>query len=135
MSDATVYFVPYLDGDWLGYGPLDADINYGLLPPDENEILGNLETAVPFMAECVGGKFVFGAHTGTYCREAFYSERALAFYRQFAANGGEIAVHPHEERSPPATTSPIWSTCGSSSPGTESAWSTPGSRRPRSASL
>lgn len=98
MSDATVYLVPYLDGDWLGYGPLDASIGYGLLPPNRQEIVTNLKTAVGFWKERTGGKVVFGAHTGTYNRETFYCEPAFEQYRALIANGAEIAVHPHEER-------------------------------------
>lgn len=98
MGDALVYFVPYLDGDWLGYGPLDPSLNYGLLPPNEAEIRRNFTTAIQFWKEHTGGKVVFGAHTGTYCRELFYREPMLGHYRSLVANGGELAVHPHEER-------------------------------------
>lgn len=98
MKNGSVYFVPYLDGDWLGFGPLDPSLNYGVLPPDEEEICRNLETALGFWRTHTSGKVVFGAHTGTYCREVFYREPVLSYYRSLLANGGEIAVHPHEER-------------------------------------
>ncbi len=98
MSNPTVWFVPYLDGDWLGYGPLDAALNYGLLPPNQKEITDNMKVAVGFWKKQTGGKVVFGAHSGTYCREAFYCEPMYEHYRALAANGGELAVHPHEER-------------------------------------
>jgi len=98
MSNSTVWLVPYLDGDWLGYGPLDPELDYGVLPPNGREIQDNMAVAVDFWREATGGKVVFGAHTGTYCREAFYCEPMYALYRALAANGGEIAVHPHEER-------------------------------------
>lgn len=94
----AVYLVPYLDGDWLGYGPLDPGVDYGLLPPNEREIIANFETALGFWREHTGGKVVFGAHSGTYCRELFYSPPMLERYHALATNGGEIAVHPHEER-------------------------------------
>jgi len=95
---AAVYLVPYLDGDWLGYGPLDPGMDYGLLPPNEQEILANFETALGFWREHTGGKVVFGAHSGTYCRELFYGAPMIERYRALIAGGGEIAVHPHEER-------------------------------------
>jgi hypothetical protein len=98
MAKTAVYLIPYLDGDWLGYGPLDPTIGYGLLPPNEDEIIRNLSRAVGFWSEHTGGRMVFGAHTGTYCRELFYREPALGYYRELSKNGGEIAVHPHEER-------------------------------------
>ena len=98
MAEPLVYLVPYLDGDWLGYGPLDPDMNFGILPATRKEIDQNLKIAVGFWKERTGGKMVFGAHSGTYCRELFYEEPALQHYRDLIANGGEIAVHPHEER-------------------------------------
>ena len=93
-----VYLVVYLDGDWLGYGPLSPELNYGAPPPNMDEVASNMENAIAFMKENVGGKFVFGAHTGSYCRDAFFREPMLSMYRQVVANGGEIAIHPHEEK-------------------------------------
>jgi hypothetical protein len=98
MTSALVYFVPYLDGDWLGYGPLDPVMNFGLLPANRKEIHANLLTAVSFWRERTGGKMVFGAHSGTYCRDLFYEDDTIALYRDLVVEGGEFAVHPHEER-------------------------------------
>lgn len=98
MGEPLVYLVPYLDGDWTGYGPLDPTLDYGLLPPNDAEVHRNFETALQFWRAQTGGKVIFGAHTGTYCRELFYREPMLGYYRVLLANGGELAVHPHEER-------------------------------------
>lgn len=94
----AIHYIPYLDGDWLGYGPLDPQTNFGLLPPDAKQIHANLRASVGFWKSLTGGKVVFGAHSGTYCRELFYEPMAIEIYHELIANGGEIAVHPHEER-------------------------------------
>jgi len=93
-----IFLVPYLDGDWLGYGPLSPELNYGTPQPKTEEIVENLKNAINFMKGNVDGKFVFGAHTGSYCRDAFFREPIVNLYHEIVNNGGEIAIHPHEEK-------------------------------------
>ena len=90
-----------MDGNWkwwgLGVDPVLECARLGYPPPDIGEIEGNLRKAIQLMREQVSGRFCFGALTSTYCRDLFYSEPILSLYRRLIENGGEIAVHPHEE--------------------------------------
>ncbi len=97
MADAMVYLVPYMDGNWVGYDPLTAEVGYLLEPVVADQVLGNLETALDVMGRSVGGRFVFGVHTGVYCRELFFRDAALVRYHRLVAGQGELALHPHEE--------------------------------------
>ena len=94
---ASVYLVAYVDGNWDGWGPLDPMMDYGNPPAPVEEIEDNLRNAIPFMKDATDGKFIFGAHTSTYCRDLFYREPVVGLYREVVAGGGEICLHPHEE--------------------------------------
>jgi len=95
--ETSVYLIPYVDGDWEGWGPVDPLMNYGNPPADLNQIETNLRKLIPFMRDQVGGRVAFGAHTSTYCRDLFYREPILTLYRELTEGGGEIVLHPHEE--------------------------------------
>jgi len=97
MAEPQVYLVAYLDGAWDGYDPLSSTLDFPVCSADPTDIGDNLRVALDLMADCVGGRFVFAAHTGVYCRELFYQEPMLSLYGRLLAQGGELAVHPHEE--------------------------------------
>lgn len=94
---ASVYVVPYMDGAWVDYDPLSPEVDYAAVPFNEAEVVSNLKDAIPTMKDLIDAKFVFGVHTGVYCRNGFHSEELLELYRQLIAAGGEVALHPHEE--------------------------------------
>lgn len=97
MTEPAVFLVAYMDGAWDDYDPLSPAIGCPAAVADEPVIVENLRIALDLMAEHVEGKFVFGAHTGVYCRELFYQDPLLSLYRTLIERGGELAVHPHEE--------------------------------------
>lgn len=97
MTTPTVYLVPYVDGAWTGYDPLSPEANFSAPRAPLATIENNFRTVCELMGELVEGRFVFAAHTGTYCRDLFYREPMLSGYRQMLAHGGELALHPHEE--------------------------------------
>lgn len=96
-SEPAVYLVPYMDGAWADYDPLSPEVGFSAPPFDLDEVTGNMTRALDLMDELAGGKFVFGVHTGVYCREAFYQEPLLSHYHELVRRGGELALHPHEE--------------------------------------
>lgn len=97
MTDADVYLVPYMDGAWAGYDPLSAEVGFSAPPFSLREVTDNLRRANDLMGETADGRFVFGVHTGVYCRHGFYAPPLLELYADLIAAGGELAVHPHEE--------------------------------------
>ena len=96
-SSTQVLLVPYMDGAWAGFDPLSPEVGYSAPPFSLTEVTENMKAALQLMGELAGGRFVFGAHTGVYCREPFYEEPLLGHYRELVEHGAEIAVYPHEE--------------------------------------
>jgi hypothetical protein len=86
-----------MDGNWTGYGPLSPGMDYSISWPDLKEIERNAIRAIDFMKESVEGKFVIGLHTSPYCRNLFYQEPLLSIWKNLVMQGGELAIHPHEE--------------------------------------
>lgn len=94
--DSNIYLVVYMDGNWRSYDPLNGP-EYSLSRPDVDEIVTNLQMAMDVMKSTVDGKFVIGAHNGVYCRDIFYQEPLIGLWKKHIAQGGEVALHPHEE--------------------------------------
>lgn len=92
----NLYLVVYMDGNWKSYDPLSPP-HFSLTLPDAGEIEANFRKALQVMRTSIDGKFVIGAHYGVYCRDVFYQEPLMSLWHQHIANGGEIALHPHEE--------------------------------------
>lgn len=95
--EPKVCLVVYMDGDWKGYAPLSPEADYAAAPPDPQEIEDNVGHALEEMETKIEGKFVFGVHTGVYCRELLYGEPFMNLWKKLVAQGGELAIHPHEE--------------------------------------
>lgn len=94
--EPKVHSVIYVDGNWKAYDPLSAP-EYRVEAPNITEIEENLHKALEMMKSIVDGKFVIGLHSGIYCREPFYREPLTNIWKQLVENGGELALHPHED--------------------------------------
>lgn len=96
-DDTRVYVVPVIDVNWLVYAPFDPGRGYRVDPPKVEQSIGETRGLIAEMGELTDGKFILTPHSGTYCRTGYYEGEMLDVYREAVAEGGEVAVHLHEE--------------------------------------
>ncbi|WP_137181242.1 hypothetical protein [Roseomonas sp. AR75] len=97
MAEPLVYLVPSLDVCWANFGPMRPHRNFIADPPPEAQCAEELAQVVARLGAFLEGQYVLAVHTGAYNRDAFYRPPFLEQYRLAAAQGAEVAIHPHEE--------------------------------------
>jgi len=96
-KEKVVYLVPTVDTDPRFY--------YDCLKSGKN-IIGNdfiyeqwaIKKAIQITQELMEGKAVFTIHTSPLFRNEFYSPPFLKLWEAIVRIGGELALHPHEDR-------------------------------------
>ena len=97
LSDAKVYMVPLIDVNWLTFAPFDPARDFRIDPPKVEQSIGETRELCGILKDLTGGKSVLTPHSGTYCRTAYYEGEMIEVYSESVANGGELAIHLHEE--------------------------------------
>lgn len=96
--EPQVYLVVFMDGNWPGYHSLPRPHEEASIPlVNVDEFYENANHAIEVMRDAIDGRFVLGVYTGVYCRELFYREPFIECWKRLVDQGGEIALHPHEE--------------------------------------
>ena len=97
LPDAVVYMVPLIDVNWLTFAPFDPGRDFRIDPPKVEQSIGETRDLCGILKNLTNGKSVLTPHSGTYCRIAYYEGEMVAVYQESVANGGELAIHLHEE--------------------------------------
>ena len=84
---ATAYFVVNIDGD--------PDPPH--TPRNDQRVLEKYRVMQKLMDEFAEGKGVICMHTSPIYRDRFFQEPFMDFWREWTANGGELALHPEED--------------------------------------
>ena len=96
-GSAEIHVVPVIDVNWLVFAPFDPGRDFRIDPPKVAQSVGETRELGRIMLELTGGRAVLTPHSGTYCRTGYYEEPMLEVYREWVAQGAEVAVHLHEE--------------------------------------
>jgi len=97
LPDASVYMVPLIDVNWLTFAPFDPGRDFRVDPPKVEQSIGETRELCGILKDLTDGKSVLTPHSGTYCRIAYYEGEIVEVYKESIANGGELAIHLHEE--------------------------------------
>ena len=96
-SQEDVRLLPVIDVNWLVYAPFDPNRDFRVDPPKVGQSIGETQRLCRMLRDLTGGKYLLTPHSGTYCRTGYYEGEMLDVYREAAADGGELAIHLHEE--------------------------------------
>lgn len=96
-TNSKVYIVPLVDVNWLTFAPFDPARDFRIDPPKVEQSIGETRSLCDILRDLTDGKTVLTPHSGTYCRSGYYEGEFIDIYRSVIANGGEVAVHLHEE--------------------------------------
>lgn len=94
---AEVLVVPVVDVNWLVFAPFDPGRDFRIDPPKVTQSIGETRELGQRMLAMTEGRAVLTPHSGTYCRTGYYEAPMLEVYREWVAEGAEVAVHLHEE--------------------------------------
>jgi hypothetical protein len=95
FPDAQVYLVPLIDVNWLVYAPVDRGRDFRVDPPKVEHSVVETRTLCREMRS--DGRYILTSHSGTHSRTGYNQGEMLEIYQDAVSDGGELAVHLHEE--------------------------------------
>jgi len=94
------YLVVLIDISWDDFNPLGIS-NMGnriiVRKPPLQKCEKEVQLLLTFIKNTLKGKCVITPFSGIYCRSAFHEEPFISLWNQAVEQGGEIAIHTHEE--------------------------------------
>ena len=97
MEKAEVYLVPIVDTDprfYNNYVKSSKEIIDDDLPYEK----WSVKKAIKIATQVMNGKVVFTIHTSPFFRSNFYRMSFINLWKEVLAIGGELALHPHEDK-------------------------------------
>ena len=97
-KEENIYLVPTIDTDPRHYNKCLKD---GKNSVDDNFIYEqwSIKKAIEIARDFMNGKGVFTIHTSPFFRDDFYSHPFIELWEEVVEMGGELALHPHEDKS------------------------------------
>jgi len=98
MKKTKIYLVPTIDTDPRFYNGNYVKGEKEIIDDDLPYEKWSIEKAIKIATQVMNGKAVFMIHTSPFFRSKFYRAPFINLWEEVLAIGGELALHPHEDK-------------------------------------